>query len=73
MRLTEEGTENVLLGDFYQIKVINRPMSSRPDLWVKSIITNYAPTEKAATFVNVADRYLMLWGGQNQHENYQPK
>jgi len=45
MQLTEEGdTENVLLKDFYQIKVINRPMSSRPDLWVKSIITNYSPT-----------------------------
>ena len=45
-RMINEGSKsvNVLLKDFYQLKVVNRPMSSKPDLWVKNIITEYSPT-----------------------------
>lgn len=35
MITTDFGTENVLMNDFYQLKLLNRPMSSRPDVWVK--------------------------------------
>lgn len=65
MVTSEYGTVNVLMKDFYQLKLLNRPMSSRPDVWVKEIITNYGPTERVATFVNIGDKYLMLWGGEN--------
>ena len=68
MTITEEGTKNELLKDFYQIKVVQKPMSSRPDLWVKNIITNSSPSERVATFVNVAERYLVLWGGRNKND-----
>lgn len=59
--------------DFYQFKLINRPMSSRPDVWVKEIITNYTPTERVASFVNIGDRYLMLWGGHNSYNGVSAK
>lgn len=65
-RLFQGSTpKNTLLRDFYQLKVINRPMSTRPDVWVKEIITNYSPTERTGTLINLADRYLALWGGHN--------
>ena len=38
-------------------------MSSRPDFWVKNIITNYKPTERVATFHNANERCLILWTG----------
>jgi hypothetical protein len=60
------ATTNYLLSDFYQIRIINRPMSSQPDLWVKVIIAGHGPTERVATFVNLNERYLMLWGGHNR-------
>ena len=66
MSMTKNGSKNTLLKDFYQIKVIQRPMSSRPDLWVKNIITNESPNERVSTFVNLTDKYLMLWGGRNK-------
>ena len=61
----EAGTKNILLNDFYQLKFINKPMNSRPDVWIKQIITNYGPTERVASFVNINEKYLMLWGGSN--------
>lgn len=65
----EDGVENVLLNDFYQLKFLNRPMSSKPDLWIKEIITSFRPSERASTFVNLNDKYLMLWGGDNLIKN----
>ncbi len=65
-RLAQGSTSrNELLKDFYQLKIINRPMSSRPDVWVKEVITNYSPSERAGSLISLADRYLVLWGGLN--------
>ncbi len=63
---TSQG-EPILLNDFYQLKLLFRPMSTRPDLWVREIITNCGPTQRIAQFINIPnnDNYLLLWGGQN--------
>ena len=63
--ISEEGMNYKCLDDFYQIKLINRPMSNSPDLWVKNVITSTSPQERVANLVNCGDKYLVLWGGSN--------
>lgn len=59
----EDSVTNLLLDDFYQLKFLYRPMSTKPDVWIKEIITNTKPAKKVGTFLNLNDKYLMLWGG----------
>jgi hypothetical protein len=40
-------------------------MSTRPDVWIKEIITNSIPPPRVASFATLAERYLILWGGEN--------
>jgi hypothetical protein len=35
MIASEDKTTNLLLDDFYQLRFLNRPMSSKPDVWVR--------------------------------------
>jgi len=59
-------TTNSLQKDFYQLRLINKPMSNKPDIWIKQIITNYGPTEKIASFVTIGEKYLLLRGPENK-------
>jgi hypothetical protein len=63
---TNGNNINILQKDFYQLRLINKPMSNKPDVWIKQIITNYGPNEKVASFVMVGEKYLVLWGGDNK-------
>lgn len=61
----EDNMTNLLLDDFYQLRFLYRPMSTKPDVWIKEIITNVKPAKKVANFININEKYLMLWGGDN--------
>lgn len=63
----EDKTVNLLLDDFYQLKFIYRPMNTKPDVWIKEIITNTKPSKKVGSFINLNEKYLMLWGGENYY------
>ena len=45
--------ETQLLDDFYQIKILHKPMNSKPDIWSKQIITQYRPAPRLANFLNI--------------------
>lgn len=53
MHNTNGKIDNILQKDFYQLKLINKPMSNKPDIWIKQIITNYGPNEKIASFATL--------------------
>jgi hypothetical protein len=63
----EDGVSNHLLDDFYQLRFLYRPMSTKPDVWIKQIITNTRPARRVGTFISLSDKYLMLWGGDNYY------
>lgn len=68
MVASEDGVSNHLLDDFYQLRLLYRPMSTKPDVWIKQIITNTRPARRVGTFVSLSDKYLMLWGGDNYYQ-----
>lgn len=38
-------------------------MNSKPDVWAKEVITQYKPAPRVANFININERFLLLWGG----------
>ena len=63
--LVQDEVQYEPLNDFHQIRLLNRPMNSRLDVWVKRIVTHYGPTPRVGSLLAASERVLFLWGGDN--------
>ena len=60
--LEQDEVNHEPMGDFYQIRMLNRPMNTRLDVWVKKIIGKVEPSARVGQLVTLSEKVLVLWG-----------